>query len=871
MSFQTRLLSAVSLLALLGGCAVGPDFKKPDAPAVSAYTPTPLANPSATPGVVAGDAQTFQQAADIGGDWWTAFHSPALTALIEQSLKNNSDLKAAEATLRQARENAIAQKGAFYPQVAASFAASHQENPASLAPVPSNNSLQYDLFTPEVTVSYAPDIWGLTRRTVESYTAQADAARYQMLAAYTTLVNNVIATAVEEAATHAQIESTGQMIAAEKKSLEILQYQKDKGYASGLDLAQQISALATAQATLPPLVKQEAQYHDLLAVLIGKFPAETPPESLKLSDLTLPADLPVSLPATLVTQRPDVMQAESNLHAASAQIGIAVANRLPNVALSANAGSTALVLNQLLQPGTEFWTVAGGLTAPLFEGGTLLHQERAARAAFDASAAQYRSTVLGAVQNVADTLVALQQDAEAVKSASAADAAAKKTLDITQYQLKDGYSNTLGLLTAEQAYQQAEVTLLTVQSARFADTAALFQALGGGWWHRDDLTDQNANNGNATKMVELKNIIALGALLLVAGCGPKSNPAPPQGSNVTLTAAQKARLQLYTVQAGSYRREVDTSGTVDFDNNQSTQVLAPFGGMVARLIVEQGAQVKKGDALASVVSPDFSAAVGAYRKAVVNAQNLRRLADIDKDLLAHSGVSQKEADQAESDATGAESDRDAALAALEAQNVDPEVISAAQSGKSTARAEGIIRSPLSGTVVEKLVSPGQNITANTTPVFTVADLSKVWVMAHVFDSDIGSVHQGDTAQIISAGHMMSGMVDNVGAEVDPNTRSVAVRIVVDNPGDYLKRQMYVQVNIFSQQEVRGILAPVSAILRDEDNLPFVYVVQADGSFARQRVTLGYRGGNQYDIPEGLRPGQQIVADGGIFVQFMQQQ
>jgi len=251
MSLRTRLLGAVSLLGILGGCAVGPDFKKPDAPSVSAYTPTPLTDPTATPGVVAGDAQRFVQAADIGGDWWTSFHSRALTALVEQSLKNNSDLKAAEATLRQAHENTIAQKGAFYPQVGAQFGASHQEQPMTLAPVPDNNSFQYDLFTAELTISYAPDIWGLTRRTVESYQAQTDAARYQMLATYTTLVNNVIATAVEEAATRAQIDSTNQIIKAEKQSLDILQYQKDKGYASGVDLAQQVSALAAAEATLP--------------------------------------------------------------------------------------------------------------------------------------------------------------------------------------------------------------------------------------------------------------------------------------------------------------------------------------------------------------------------------------------------------------------------------------------------------------------------------------------------------------------------------------------------------------------------------------------------------------------------------------------
>jgi cobalt-zinc-cadmium efflux system membrane fusion protein len=372
-------------------------------------------------------------------------------------------------------------------------------------------------------------------------------------------------------------------------------------------------------------------------------------------------------------------------------------------------------------------------------------------------------------------------------------------------------------------------------------------------------------------MVELKKVIALGALLLIAGCDQKSSSPPPQGANVTLTRAQLARIQLYTVQQGQYRREVDSNGTVDFDNNQATQVLAPFGGMVSRLIVEQGAEVKKGDALAAVLSPDFSAAVSAYRKALVSAETLRKLADLDKDLLAHQGVSQKEANQAESDATGAEADRDAALLALRALNVDPKVIADTQAGKPTARVEGLIRSPLPGTVVEKLVSPGQTLQANITPVFTVADLSKVWVIAHVFDSDISSVHQADRAQVTVNGRTVNGVVDNVGAEVDPNTRSVAVRIVVDNPRDFLKRQMYVPVKILSAQAVKGILAPVSAILRDEENLPFVYIAQPDGSFARRRVTLGYRGGDRYDIPEGLRPGERVVADGGIFVQFMQQQ
>jgi NodT family efflux transporter outer membrane factor (OMF) lipoprotein len=492
--YMHRFSASLAVL-LLAGCAVGPDFKKPAAPEVSTYTKTPLSSTVATNGVTGGDVQTFIQAADISGQWWTAYHSDVLNALIDQALKNNSDLKAAQATLRQAHENATAQKGAFFPQISGQFAGSRQGQPAAtLAPVPANNTFVYDLFTPQLNISYVPDVWGLTRRTVESYEAQTDAARYQLMATYTTLVNNVIAAAVGAASTQAEIDATNSMLAAEKKSVDILQYQKDKGYASGLDLAQQVSALAAAQATLPPLIKQETQFQDQLAVLVGKFPSQEPDLALKLSDLALPTDVPVSLPSVLVAQRPDVMQAEANMHAASAQIGIAVANRLPNLTLSGNAGSSALQIGQLFTPGTEFWTIAANVAAPIFDGGTLLHQERAARAAFDASAAQYKSTVLTAFQNVADTLTALQQDANGLKAAGDSDTAAKKTLDITQRQLQDGYNNTLGLLVAEQAYQQAEIGLLQAEASRYTDTAALFQALGGGWWHRTDLTE-DAKNG----------------------------------------------------------------------------------------------------------------------------------------------------------------------------------------------------------------------------------------------------------------------------------------------------------------------------------------------------------------------------------------
>ena len=312
---------------------------------------------------------------------------------------------------------------------------------------------------------------------------------------------------------------------------------------------------------------------------------------------------------------------------------------------------------------------------------------------------------------------------------------------------------------------------------------------------------------------------------------------------------------------------------MDFDNDQATSVLAPFSGPVSRLLVSPGDQVKKGDPLAVVDSPDFATAISTYRKAIATAQTARRLADLDKDLLEHQGIPRREAEQAETDATNAESDRDAALQALVSLNVDPQAIKDIQEGRPISRIEGIIRSPIAGTVVERLITPGQLLQAGTTPCFTVADLSRVWVMAQIFGSDLASVSLGDPAEIVTgiASNNFSGKVDNISALVNPDTRSVVVRVVVENPGGFLKKQMYVRVLIQARQESTGLLVPVSAILRDDENLPFVYVAQPDGSFARQQVTLGYRAGDQYDISDGLKAGDEIVVDGAIFVQFMQNQ
>ena len=371
--------------------------------------------------------------------------------------------------------------------------------------------------------------------------------------------------------------------------------------------------------------------------------------------------------------------------------------------------------------------------------------------------------------------------------------------------------------------------------------------------------------------------VALAAAVSGAACSHKTDGGPQTAStaasNVQLTPAQRANIRLYTVIAAKFRKTVEATGVVDFDNDQATSVLAPFSGPVSRLLVSLGEHVKQGQPLAAVDSPDFATAISVYRKAISTAQTARRLADLDKDLVEHNGVSRREADQAESDAANAEADREAALQSLVSLQVPAQAIKSIQEGRPISRLDGIIRAPVTGTVVEKLITPGQLLQGGTTPCFTVADLSRVWVMAQVFGSDLQSVSVGDQAEIMTGigPNKFSGTVDNISALVDPDTRSVVARVVVNNPGDFLKKQMYVRVSIQAHQENAAFLVPVSAVLRDDVNLPFVYLVQADGSFARRHVTLGYRSADQYDIVEGLEAGDQIVVDGGIFVQFMQNQ
>jgi NodT family efflux transporter outer membrane factor (OMF) lipoprotein len=473
----------------LAGCAVGPNFERPAAPDVEGYTSTPLPAKTASAEVTGGEAQHFVQDLDIPGQWWTLFHSEALNALIEQALRNNPTLPAAEAALRLAWENVYAAEGAFFPTAMASYSPSRNKTATGVVfTAASSGPPFFTLHTAQVVVTYAPDVFGGTRREVESLTATTEFQRFQLEAAYLTLTSNVVAAAVQEASLRGQIAATEEIIKIESESLGILRKQLELGQVAGADVAAVEATLAQAQATLSPLQKQLALQRDLLTALIGRFPSQEPSEKFELASLQLPQELPVSLPSNLVEQRPDIQSVAAQLHAASALIGVAIAAQLPQFTLTANAGTVANQIGQLfITPETAFWTVAGNVAQTIFDAGTLLHKKRAADAAFDEAAAMYRSTVITAFQNVADALHALQSDAETLKAAYAAERAAFRSLEIARRQLQLGAIGYLGLLTTENTYQTALIALVQAQAARYADTAALFQALGGGWWNREDV------------------------------------------------------------------------------------------------------------------------------------------------------------------------------------------------------------------------------------------------------------------------------------------------------------------------------------------------------------------------------------------------
>jgi NodT family efflux transporter outer membrane factor (OMF) lipoprotein len=499
----------VASAALAAGCAVGPRYHKPQAPADAGYTPTPLPQSSISAPIHGGEAQRLISDRDIPFEWWELFKSPALDALVENAFKANPTIASAQAALVQAQELVYAQRGYFFPAIGANYNFERQKIAGNLTvdnvpgvegdghndlpPVqnldtsPHTHPFFYNLHTAELTVGFVPDVFGANWRQVETLAAQTQAQRYALEATYVTLASNVVAAAIQEASLRAQIEATARIITADERSLQILRDQFRLGFAMRIDVAAQEAALGQARMLLPPLQKQLEQTRDLIRALVGNLPNDDVPQTFELEALQLPPELPLSLPARIINQRPDVRIAEAQLHAANAQVGVAVAAMLPQFSITGNLGGNADEFAWMFRTGGPFWTLVGGVTQPIFEGGTLLHMKRAAKAALKQAAAQYQNTVITAYQNVADTLHASLSDADALAADVDAENSAKVTYDLTRRQMEVGYANYLALLSAETAYQQTLLARVQAQATRYGDTIALFQALGGGWWNRREV------------------------------------------------------------------------------------------------------------------------------------------------------------------------------------------------------------------------------------------------------------------------------------------------------------------------------------------------------------------------------------------------
>jgi NodT family efflux transporter outer membrane factor (OMF) lipoprotein len=500
-----RTVLLAGCIALGTGCAVGPDFHRPAAPADPGYAPASLPASTASADVRAGEPQRLVAGRDIAFEWWELFQSPKLNRLVAQAFAANPSLAGAQAAVAQAQQLVYAQQGFYFPSVSAVYQAERHkvagnvnssetigvqadgenklpqaENPNAL---PHNLPSYYTFHTAELTVGFVPDVFGANRRQAESLAAQTDVQHFALEATYITLACNLVAAAIQEAVLRAQLDATGDIIAADQKSLQILRDQLRLGFAMRIDVAAQEAALAQAQATLPPLQQQFEQTRDLIRALLGKLPNHAD-ETIELQDLQLPPELPLSVPAKIIDQRPDVRAAEAQLHAANAEVGVAVAAMLPQFSITGAYGGNATQIPWMFRGGGPFWSLIGDVSQPLFEGGTLLHRKRAANAALKQAAAQYQNTVMTAYQNVADTLQATLSDADALAADVEAENAARVTFELTRRQMQLGYVDSLTLLNAETNYQQALLNRVQAQAARFGDTIALFQSLGGGWWNR---------------------------------------------------------------------------------------------------------------------------------------------------------------------------------------------------------------------------------------------------------------------------------------------------------------------------------------------------------------------------------------------------
>ena len=488
-SVLLRLTALAAACLLASACAVGPNFKTPEAPKVTGYTPQPLPEQTSSAATQGGEAQRFVSGMQVSDQWWKTFQSDKLNKVIADAFAASPTLAAAQAALRVAQQQTRAQQASFFPLLQGSYQPSRQQNAVgTISPTLTSGAPIYTLHTAQLTISYAPDVFGLTRRQVESLKAAEDAQYFQMEAAYLTLASNIVAAAVQEASLRAQIAAQQRIVDINNQLVDNLRKQFQFGAVTGLDVAAAVTALAQAEQALPNLRKQLAVQRDLLAALAGKLPSEGIPETFTFADFKLPQDLPVSLPSDLVRQRTDVRAAEAQLHAATAQVGVAIANMLPQLTITGTKGGTAEIFSQMFRDGNVFWSLVGNVAQTFFDGGALLAKKRGADAGVDQAEAQYRGTVITAFQNVADTLHALDADADVLKAALKSEQAAQTTLNITDKQRALGQVNILAVLNAEQAYQTATQATIAARANRFTDTAALFQALGGGWWNRDGVS-----------------------------------------------------------------------------------------------------------------------------------------------------------------------------------------------------------------------------------------------------------------------------------------------------------------------------------------------------------------------------------------------
>jgi NodT family efflux transporter outer membrane factor (OMF) lipoprotein len=495
LSSCAKLLVAVTA-ACASACAVGPNFKAPAAPQTAGFAP-PGALPAATSSapLPGGEAQRFVDGLDIPGQWWTLFKSPDLNALIERALANNPTLAAAQATLRNANETTAAERGSFFPSISGTYEAERSKSSGAQYGIPALGSSLYTLNTASVSVAYTLDAFGGVRRQVEALSAQAEYERFALEASYLSLTANIVTEAISEASLRAQIAATEEIARAQQSQLDITQKRLNAGGASRADVLQQQATLQSTLASLPPLRSQLAQTRNQLAVYVGTLPADYSGAEMTLDSLILPTDLPVSVPSRFVEQRPDVREYSAQLHEATAQIGVATANMLPQLSLTASYGGAAGTFSNVFSSSSVIYSLIGEVTQPLFKGGTLLHQRRAAIASAQAAAANYKATVLTAFQDVSNTLYALQGDADALAAETTAERTAADSLKLVQVQYKSGAASYLTVLTSEQTYQNAAVALVKARAQRYADTAALFQALGGGWWNRTDLAANSSEKG----------------------------------------------------------------------------------------------------------------------------------------------------------------------------------------------------------------------------------------------------------------------------------------------------------------------------------------------------------------------------------------